>query len=131
MTSEGHFAVLGEAECRQLVRGGSVGRVAWTSETAGSLIIPVNYWVEDELICFLTAPGSVLAQLTNRHAVAFQIDDFDDESANGWSVLVQGHSQAHQVDPDVHAKPWALGVRKVGLAIEPEHYSGRAVSASE
>lgn len=131
MTSEGHFAVLGGDECRQLVRGGSVGRVAWTSETAGPLIIPVNYWVEGELVCFLTAPGSVLAQLANRHDVAFQIDDFDDESANGWSVLVQGHSQAHVADPDEHTKPWAIGVRKVGLAIVPDHYSGRAVSASE
>lgn len=132
MSHEGHFAVLDPDECKQLVRGVSVGRIGWSSDELGQLVLPVNFALVGDLVVFRTSPRSVLAQLADGREVAFQVDDYDDEAANGWSVLVQGRTEVfgeERLNPA--PAPWAPGVRNLVIAIVPYSYSGRAVSAGD
>jgi nitroimidazol reductase NimA-like FMN-containing flavoprotein (pyridoxamine 5'-phosphate oxidase superfamily) len=125
----GHFTRLSGDECRQLVRGHSVGRVCWSSG-AGLEALPVTYAVLGELICFRVDPASVMRELTGGLRVAFEVDDIDVPTATGWSVLVRGEAstQAGPGAVDVPA-PWAPGARTLTVAITPLSYTGRAVSA--
>lgn len=130
MSFDGHFTALEPAECAHLVRTGLVGRVGFAS-SQGLVILPVNYVVVDGVIHFRTDPTSVLAELREPCDVAFQVDEYDDEVANGWTVLIQGRSDLSQNGPAPSLKSWAPGDRAVGIAINPVQYSGRAISASQ
>ncbi|WP_051208530.1 pyridoxamine 5'-phosphate oxidase family protein [Propionicicella superfundia] len=125
---EGTFERLDPAECEHLVRGVSVGRVAWLSRR-GLQVLPVRYTVADGKIYFRTSSESILAELTTLSEVAVQIDDIDTDTASGWSVLVQGEARVSSTPPGMFPEPWAPGPRNVVVEIIPRSYSGRAVSA--
>jgi len=63
--------------------------------------------------------------------VAFEIDDFDSGSREGWSVLIQG--PAHHLDTDAERAaaaeagvvPWPGGVREHYIRITPVRITGR------
>jgi nitroimidazol reductase NimA-like FMN-containing flavoprotein (pyridoxamine 5'-phosphate oxidase superfamily) len=130
MTSEeeGTFERLDPAECEHLVRGASVGRVAWLSRR-GLQVLPVTYMFAEGLILFRTSAQSILAELIAPSEVAVQIDDIDADTSSGWSVLVQGEARITENPPASLPEPWAPGDRNVIVAITPRSYSGRAVSA--
>lgn len=132
MDVAGHFTRLSGDECRLLVHGHSIGRVAWVSAT-GLQVLPVTYTVIDELILFRTFPESVLGELAEPVEVAFEVDDIDVATATGWSVLVRGESAAYSGEPPgpQQLEPWAPGARPLTVAITPSAYSGRAVSADQ
>lgn len=125
----GHFTRLEGDECRQLLRGQKVGRVAWRS-SLGLQVLPVTYGMLGEAIVLRTSPDSILAELADGAEACFYIDDLDAETLTGWSVLVQGTAGRHQGDePEFFADPWAPGERPLTVTITPATYSGRAVSA--
>ena len=127
----GHFLTIDPDECRRLLGDASVGRVSWVSSN-GLEVLPVNYVVIGSQVVFRVGAGSVLAQLTTPTEVAFEVDDLDQSTATGWSVLVRGVSGAFDGSPDAPAPaPWAPGVRPVLVAVTPRSWSGRAVSAEE
>lgn len=126
---EGTFERLDPAECEQLVREVSVGRVAWLSRR-GLQVLPIRYTVVDQKIYFRTSATSILSELTSLSQVAVQIDDLDADTASGWSVLVQGQARVSANPPTDFPEPWAPGPRNVVVEIAPVSYSGRAVSAS-
>lgn len=132
MANDGHFSSLDADECQQLLRGASVGRVAWDAGAAGLLVLPVNYVWADGRILFRTSPGTLLAQLAEDRGVSFQIDFYDVEARNGWSVLVQGQTEFVGEEPlNPSSDPWAPGPRNLVIAISPRQFSGRAVSAND
>lgn len=120
-----YFTTLDSDECRELLRSGRIGRVAWAAEE-GINVLPVNYRVVDGQIVFHTADGSVLSALTEPTPVSFQVDEIDVESAIGWSILVRGTTSAAQAVP---AQSWAPGAH-VGIAISTDRLSGRVVSGT-
>ncbi|MCA0294392.1 MAG: pyridoxamine 5'-phosphate oxidase family protein [Actinobacteria bacterium] len=125
----GHFTRLSGEECRQLVRGSSVGRVCWLSGE-GLQVLPVTYAVSGELIVFRVDPASVLGELAGHVRVAFEVDDIDVPTGTGWSVLVRGEAAACTPEQTLRLPlPWAPGNRTLTVAITPLAYSGRAVSA--
>ncbi|MDO4785170.1 MAG: pyridoxamine 5'-phosphate oxidase family protein [Propionibacteriaceae bacterium] len=132
MANDGHFSSLEVDECQQLLRSASVGRVAWDAGAAGLLVLPVNYvWTEGRIL-FQTASDTLLAQLAEGRKVSFQIDFYDAEARNGWSVLVQGDSGlAGEEQLNLLPDPWAPGSRSLVVAISPRQFSGRAVSAND
>lgn len=132
MDNAGHFTRLSGEECRLLVRGHSVGRVAWVA-ASGLQVLPVTYAVAGEQIVFRTGPDSVLGELTGPLQVAFEVDDIDVATATGWSVLVRGEAATYAGDPPAGGlpEPWAPGMRPLVVAITPSAYSGRAVSAAD
>lgn len=127
---QGHFTVLDQDECRELLRLSRIGRVGYL--TAGAInIIPVAYAIVEGDIVLKTAVGSALAKLPSGEAVAFQIDEFDEETRTGWSVLVNGDlRQRESQNLEIEVTPWALGPRELVMAITPRTLSGRAVSAA-
>lgn len=128
MESQGHNLPLDEAECRALLRWNKVGRVGWTAEP-GPTIQPVVYAVHQDQVLFRTAAGTLLSRLSEPTQVCFQVDDLDDATATGWSVLVRGRTAL--ADPaliELLPQPWVPGSRPILIAITPLSFTGRAVS---
>ena len=79
------------------------------------VILPVNYVLEDGMIRFRTVKGSKLASGTTDTVIAFEADDYDSETGNGWSVLVQGFA-SEVTDEDVCDRVFAAIPDPVGVA---------------
>lgn len=129
MAQYGHLTRLDTAECRLLLSSRSFGRVGWNS-AAGVQILPVSYGIVDDLIVIRTQAGSPLAELVRPLEVSFQVDDLDDETSTGWSVLVHGTSGAPvSALPPNMPSPWAPGDRPIVIGIAIDHYAGRSIGA--
>jgi nitroimidazol reductase NimA-like FMN-containing flavoprotein (pyridoxamine 5'-phosphate oxidase superfamily) len=127
---------LDEAECLRLISPGGIGRIAYTGRY-GLTVLPVNYKLHDGAIIFRTAqdgPTGEDLQTGIAHAeyqVAFEIDDFDAGTRQGWSVLIQG--PAHQMSSPAErasvaesgAEPWPSGHREHAIRITPTRITGR------
>jgi nitroimidazol reductase NimA-like FMN-containing flavoprotein (pyridoxamine 5'-phosphate oxidase superfamily) len=122
---------LGYEECLRLLRGDSVGRIAVVVDDF-PVVLPVNYrLVETSAVTWValrTRPGSVIDRAP-LHA-AFEIDEIDRGTRQGWSVLVRG--TLHHVDADAadfrarfDSEPWVAAEREAWLVIQPFAISGR------
>lgn len=132
MEYDGHFTRLSGDECRQLLRARSVGRVGWQS-AQGQQILPVSYTMTGELIAFRTSPDTIMGEFLTPLVVCFEIDDVDEDTATGWSVLVRGRAKGYldSAPEELNLpRPWAPGDHVLTVVIEPLEYSGRAVSAT-
>ena len=123
-----HLKELGEPECLELLAEHHVGRVAYCDDL-GPVVLSVNYAVDQGTILIQTSPHSTLASRLRTAPASFQIDEFDEYTQTGWSVLVRG--SAAYVDPtDLPAdkdRPhtWAEGQRTLHIRITPHDISGR------
>lgn len=129
---------LDEAECQQLISPGGVGRIGYTGRY-GLTVLPVNYRMHQGSVVFRTAHDSSTEQdlrtgIENaEYKVAFEIDDFDADGREGWSVLIQG--AAHHVDSEEErasvrqagVQPWASGSRELFMRIVPDRVTGRRI----
>ena len=129
------FAPISPAGCQELLESQSIGRVAWQAAD-GPQILPVTYAWYDGTIIFRTSPYGVLSELVRPTDVALEIDELDQESRQGWSVVVQGRAQG-VAEPDQLVRmwtvggvvPWASGIRNVFIQIIPRRITGRALVA--
>lgn len=79
---------IGEDECRELLASHSFGRLAIV--TGGQpIIFPVNYRFADDCVVFMSNEGTKLSG-ADLARVAFEVDNVDAESGDGWSVVVIG-----------------------------------------
>jgi nitroimidazol reductase NimA-like FMN-containing flavoprotein (pyridoxamine 5'-phosphate oxidase superfamily) len=129
---------LDEPECMRLIAPGGIGRLVFAGRY-DLTVFPVNYKVHDGAILFRTAAqGTTDEDLRTgiQHAeyrVAFEVDEFDTEAREGWSVLVQG--PAHHLDSEaeqaeamaVGVVPWAGGEREHFIRITPARITGRRI----
>ncbi|WP_300078176.1 pyridoxamine 5'-phosphate oxidase family protein [Propioniciclava sp.] len=129
MTPVGHLLPITADDCSLLLAERTIGRVAWAS-SQGMVVLPVTYVPTDGLIVFRVAEDTLPAELADGHEVAFEVDDIDEETGTGWSVLVRGRARAHEGRPTELPQPWAPGERPVLVAIEPTAVTGRSVSAA-
>jgi nitroimidazol reductase NimA-like FMN-containing flavoprotein (pyridoxamine 5'-phosphate oxidase superfamily) len=81
--------ILERDECMRLAATGSIGRVVFT-EQALPAITPVSYALKDGSIFLRASEGSKLANATNGSVVAFEVDEFDTDFRQGWSVVFVG-----------------------------------------
>jgi hypothetical protein len=127
----GHLKDLDEEECRELVSQHMVGRVAWCHPTDGPLVLPVNYRFDGRHIVFRTSPHTDLARHFSQGRAAFQIDEFDEYTQSGWSVLARGQAEVVPWDevpaPDQRPSPWVAGTRNIYVRIAVERFTGRRV----
>jgi nitroimidazol reductase NimA-like FMN-containing flavoprotein (pyridoxamine 5'-phosphate oxidase superfamily) len=129
------FGPISPARCQELLESQSIGRVAWQAAD-GPQILPVTYAWHDGTIIFRTSPYGVLSELVRPTDVALEIDELDQQSRQGWSVVVQGRAQG-VAEPDQLVRmwtvggvvPWASGIRNVFIQIIPRRITGRAVLA--
>ncbi len=124
---------LSAEECFDRLEPGGIGRVGFAS-AEGVVMLPVNYAISGKSVIFRTAPDTLLALYADAH-LSFEVDYFDDERHEGWSVLVQGHAQQVTSEPEVSyleettgLQPWAAGPRDVYVRIAPIRITGRSVA---
>ena len=125
--------VLSDADCTARLRAGKLGRLALVDHDGKPLIFPVNYFFDEGLVVFRTAPGTKLDLAPGAHVV-FEIDDWDEQGGSGWSVVARGiahdftQPRSGQV-ARVHywpVEPAAPGVRHHWIGILVTEITGRA-----
>ena len=87
-TGDRVYEELSVGECLQLLGAHQFGRVAVVVD-GRPVVFPVNYALEGDSVVFRTAPGTKLSGAALGH-VAFEIDEVDETTQTGWSVIVQG-----------------------------------------
>jgi nitroimidazol reductase NimA-like FMN-containing flavoprotein (pyridoxamine 5'-phosphate oxidase superfamily) len=130
---------LDEAECLRLISPGGIGRIAFTGRY-GLTVLPVNYKLHDGAIVFRTAQDSPTGEDLRtgiahaEYQVAFEIDQVDPQTRDGWSVLI--HGPAHHMSTDAEraavlesgVEPWPGGDREHVIRIIPNTVTGRRLS---
>jgi len=116
-------------ECRSLMGSTSVGRVAFVDED-GPTVLPVNYVLDGDTVLFRTSPANTIGRHLAFATVAFEVDEFDDYTQSGWSVLVRGiatfvpYEELAQDDQPL-PYPWADGRRPLVVRVTPRSVTGR------
>lgn len=131
------FEELTEEQCLALIGPGGIGRICYNSRF-GPAVLPVNYALQDGAVVFRTAEHGALDEdlrtgIANAdYRVAFEIDNFDLGSREGWSVLL--HGPAHHVTEADRAaaeaagvESWAPGERELFVRIVPSRITGRRI----
>lgn len=119
---------LAEAECWTLLGTRPLGRLVW-SGSAGLTVLPVNYVTTTDRIVLRTAAYASVARECRDEEVAFQVDDIDEDTHTGWSVLVRGRCRDAEPDDEPDPDVWAPGTRRVLFAIEAREVTGRRLGA--
>lgn len=136
--SEVTFENLDEAECLRLIAPGGIGRLVFAGRY-DLTVLPVNYKLHHGAILFRTAQDSSTDEDLRtgiahaEYRVAFEVDEFDAASREGWSVLVQG--PAHHIDSESEraealgagVDPWPGGDREHFISITPARMTGRRI----
>jgi nitroimidazol reductase NimA-like FMN-containing flavoprotein (pyridoxamine 5'-phosphate oxidase superfamily) len=125
----GRLTEMPAGECRDLMGSTSVGRVALVDED-GPVVLPVNYVLDGDTVLFRTSPANSIARHLDDSSVAFEVDEFDDYTQSGWSVLVRGVASFEETDELARDErprpvPWVDGVRTLLVRITPTSISGR------
>ena len=127
----GDLGVLDEQECLRLLASRSVGRFAYVARAGTPDIAPVNYVLDGRDVLVRSGPGPKLQAAERRENVAFEVDDVDETSHTGWSVVVVGRARVlaerERVQADVPA-PWSSGPRRHVVRITPARITGRRLA---
>jgi nitroimidazol reductase NimA-like FMN-containing flavoprotein (pyridoxamine 5'-phosphate oxidase superfamily) len=119
---------LAPAECWELIGGRAVGRVGFCTED-GPFVLPVNYVVHEDAVLFRTSPHNVIAAHLNGKPAAFEVDDVDDFTQSGWSVLIQGRAEflmsVADLPPDTKPMAWPEGTRSLFVSVRARSVTGR------
>ena len=122
--------VLDAETCWELLRANEVGRLA-VSILDHPDIFPVNYVVDSGAVVFRTAEGTKLAAAVLGRAVAFEVDGYDPDSGEAWSVVIKGAATEIERMQDVFDAldlplfPWHSSPKHRFVRIEPQDLSGR------
>jgi hypothetical protein len=125
----GRFQELTPGECLGLLRSKRLGRVAY--DDAGPVVLPVHYVIDNDTVLFRTSPYSSLGQNMRTSQAALEVDEIDDETHAGWSVLVRGPARYVEATdlPDTAARPtpWreCKEAQSLHVRITPTTISGR------
>jgi nitroimidazol reductase NimA-like FMN-containing flavoprotein (pyridoxamine 5'-phosphate oxidase superfamily) len=128
MTETG--AWLDEGACWELLRGVELGRLAVVIDGRPE-IFPVNHVVDHGTIVFRSAGGIKVDATIGHGAVAFEVDGYDVNKGEAWSVVVKGHGEEiRDVDEVVDASTLPLSPMQASpkhrfIRITPEKVTGR------
>jgi nitroimidazol reductase NimA-like FMN-containing flavoprotein (pyridoxamine 5'-phosphate oxidase superfamily) len=130
--------VLSDEDCYRLLATQQIGRLGVNAEHY-PLIFPVNYALDHGVIVIRTNAGTKLAA-ANRANVTFEVDQIDQQTRSGWSVLVRGLAEEvtseHRAELIERTKasgvqPWAPGERGHWMRLIPQDISGRRIVPGE
>ncbi|MHB8680823.1 MAG: universal stress protein [Acidimicrobiales bacterium] len=141
-TANGHDAAaplvdIPEEECLSLLAGHHVGRLVVVHDGMPQAF-PVNYIVDGRTVAARTGPGTKLDWATLGH-VAFEVDDIDERTHQGWSVLVQGIGRDVTDGVDAWSErvksrslaPWVEGEKDHWIAVASPVITGRRLAHRE
>ena len=123
----------------RLIAPGGIGRLVYAGRD-DLTVLPVNYKLHNGAILFRTAQSGATDQDLRteiahaEYRVAFEVDNIDYGTREGWSVLIQGpahHLDSEQERADAQAagvEPWPGGAREHFIAIMPTRITGRRIS---
>lgn len=121
------------AECLLLLGSVPVGRVAFVVN-GPPLVLPVNFTLQGHDIIIQTAEMSPLAELARAHRlISFEVDDIDEASRLGWSVLCQGPARLMVEAADRNdsredlVRPWIGDDRRTVVGINAGAFTGRRI----
>ena len=123
---------LSVVQCWAMLRAHEFGRLAFRLMDDVH-ITPINYAVDHDTLLFRTAEGGKLSSVVLGSQVAFEIDEYDDDSAR--SVVVRGRprllgeDQAHRAE-NVPLRPWVEGPKHHVVEIVPDVITGLASELS-
>lgn len=130
-TDHAGLEILAFDECLRLLASVPVGRVGFFSD-GEVVILPVNHLVDGHDPVFRTARGSKLSAAEGHNVVAFEADDYDEQSRSGWSVVVTGRAEAVYEESEVQRldhrglHPWVTAVEHpFWIRIRATSVSGR------
>jgi len=130
MTNQTGTEILDVAECWELLRATSVGRLA--VDVGGRPdIFPINYVVDGGNLIFRSGAGTKLASAALMHHVAFEIDGYLPLERTAWSVVVKGWADQVEEMNDLFATedlplfPWAAHPKPNFVRISPHEVTGR------
>ena len=83
--------ILDVSECLRLLRLAQVGRLGIAIMNVPD-IFPVNFVVDGDTVVFRTAEGTKFAAAILGTAVAFEVDGYDPDGGEAWSVVLKGHA---------------------------------------
>ena len=83
------FERIDEEECLELLKGVEYGRVAVVTGEGRPEIFPVNFAVRGDTVVFITGSDVIRAWAPLGH-VAFEADNIDHLTHEGWDVVVTG-----------------------------------------
>jgi nitroimidazol reductase NimA-like FMN-containing flavoprotein (pyridoxamine 5'-phosphate oxidase superfamily) len=129
---------LDEAECRQLISAGGVGRIGYSGRY-GPTVLPVNFVLSEQAVVFRTGQDSPLGEDLRTgiadadYVVAFEVDEISPATREGWSILIQG--SAHHVDSEHERErvmrsgleAWPGGEKDLFIRIVPTRITGRRI----
>lgn len=122
--------ILSEDACWHLLERTTVGRLA-VSPGGRPDIYPINFLATGRTLIFRTAEGSKLTSVAINHAVALEIDGYEPESNQAWSVVVAGTAKPVTSDDDTAAleslplSPWITAPKHHFVEIAPMKVTGR------
>ena len=123
--------VLGESDCWALLRGVSVGRIAFPTDDGGVEIFPINHLVDQGSIVIRTADGAKLVSSYRKkwHPARTLLPDV--EPSVVWSVIMKGHAEMITVASDLfesfelNVRPWHASRKPYFVRIVPMLTTGR------
>lgn len=126
---------LSESECWSLLRSAAVGRLGVAIGDHPD-IFPINHFVDGNTILFRSGAGTKLAAAVLGRSVAFEVDGYDADVGEAWSVVVKG--QARQVEnmfefldaEQLPLFPWHRGPKPNIVRIEADEITGRRFYAA-
>jgi nitroimidazol reductase NimA-like FMN-containing flavoprotein (pyridoxamine 5'-phosphate oxidase superfamily) len=134
MRTERALLALSRRECIALLAGKQVGRAVFT-ERAMPAVVPVTFAIRDDAIVMCTAADTRLASAASRGVLAFQVDEIDQDTRTGWSVVVVGVAElvedpVQQGDIRCLLEPWAPGRNDVFIRLPLKVVTGRRIDAA-
>jgi hypothetical protein len=127
--TRGLLLELPEDECLRLLATRRVGRLVFVDEE-GPVALPVNYVSQEGAILLRTSPHGSIGLHVRDRIVGFEVDDLDEASRTGWSVVLRGtasfvDTEDLPVGPGARPQPWPDGVRSLHVRISRTSVSGR------
>ena len=116
-------------EAWELMRGAVIGRLAVLHDGAPD-IFPVNFVVDHGTVVLRTSGGTKY-DAARSHPVAFEVDGYNAEIGEAWSVVARGHAvEVRDVDDSIAIlnlplEPWQKGPKPHLLRLVPVTLSGR------
>jgi nitroimidazol reductase NimA-like FMN-containing flavoprotein (pyridoxamine 5'-phosphate oxidase superfamily) len=130
-TGDRAYQELSVDECLHLLGAHRFGRIAVVVDGRPS-VFPINYALDGDSVVFRTAPGTKLSGAALGH-VAFEIDEVDETTQTGWSVVVHGVGNEITTTLDQHSErlraltiqTWVPGEHGHWVSILPQSITGR------
>ena len=130
----GSLSRINRAECLTLLASRSVGRLAYIARPGVPDIVPVNYAVHDGHVLIRSGVGPKLQAAERGEQLVLEVDDIDDQTHTGWSVVVTGPAQrldrreVAALPDDALPSAWANGPRFAVLRFTMKRVEGRRLS---